>query len=311
MITAVVLSPAIDKIYFVDDFSAGGLYRLEDTVKSAGGKGINVARVAAILGQQVNAVGFKAGETGSWLVSQLEGLKVHTFFTEVRGESRTNINIIDRASNTETELLERGPYITPADAEAFLGDFKKVLERTSVLVCSGGLPHGIPEDFYRTLIEISGSRNIKVILDSSNKMLAEGIKAKPYMVKPNIRELSGYVGRTLETKDDIIGACRLINSQGVEVVTASLGAGGALLVSGDTVLEAVNPVVEAVNTIGSGDSMVAGFAAALAGDYTLEEAFRLGTACAVANTQFKGIGVVTGGLVDRYREETIVRRLTG
>ncbi|RCX18801.1 fructose-1-phosphate kinase [Anaerobacterium chartisolvens] len=309
MITAVVLSPAVDKIYFVDGFRAGGLYRPEDTVKSAGGKGINVARVAAALGQRVNAVGFKAGDTGSWLVSQLDGLKVNTFFTEVQGESRTNINIIDSELHTETELLERGPHITPADTEAFLEAFKRILERTSVLVCSGGLPHGIPEDFYRTLIEISRSRNIKVILDSSNKMLAEGIKAKPYMVKPNIRELSGYIGRTLETKEDIIGACRLINSQGVEVVTASLGAGGALLVSGDTVLEAVNPAVEAVNTIGSGDSMVAGFASALAENYTLEEAFRLGTACAVANTQFMEIGVVSRDLVRKYRAETIIRRV--
>jgi len=60
MITTISLSPAVDKIIFIDNFEAGKLFRVQNAIKSAGGKGINVARVASILGEKVAAIGFKA-----------------------------------------------------------------------------------------------------------------------------------------------------------------------------------------------------------------------------------------------------------
>ena len=111
MITAVVLSPAIDKIYFIDNFRSGGLFRVNSVIKSAGGKGINVARVSSILGEKVKAIGFKAGDSGEWLESKLTDIGVETRFIHVDGESRTNNNIVDRSRNMETEILESGPNI--------------------------------------------------------------------------------------------------------------------------------------------------------------------------------------------------------
>jgi len=45
MITSVALNPAVDKIYFVDNFEPGRMYRVRQMVKTAGGKGVNVARL--------------------------------------------------------------------------------------------------------------------------------------------------------------------------------------------------------------------------------------------------------------------------
>ena len=306
MITTLSLSPAVDKIYFVDDFKAGGLYRVSNIVKSAGGKGINVARVASILGETVCCLGFKAGDTGSWLESELKKLGVGTAFVEVKGESRTNNNIIDRASGTETEVLEIGPFIDEKSIEKFLGIFMETLPATDVLVCSGGLPEGVTRDFYRTLIDMAKPLGVKVILDTSNEMLEEGIKAQPYMIKPNLRELGRYAGKKLESTEDIVKTCREIIAGGVNTVVASLGGGGAYFVTGDLVLYSPVPRVEPVNTIGSGDSMVAGCAAALSRGYAPADILKLGMACAVANTQYMEIGYVSSEMVDRYIGEIII-----
>jgi tagatose 6-phosphate kinase len=309
MITALSLSPAVDKIYFIDGFESGKLYRVRNIVKSAGGKGINVARVSSILGEKVNLIGFKAGETGEWLESQLKRMGVNTCFIEVRGESRTNINIIDKVKNLETEVLEIGPTIREKDIGVFMDEFEKVLKDTDVLVCSGGLPEGIPANFYRMLIERAKLYGVKTILDTSNEMLSEGIKAMPYMVKPNLRELGVYAGKQLNSISDIIGACKGIINAGVEIVVTSMGAQGALLVSKEEIVRARVPDVEVVNTIGSGDSTVAGCAAGIRRGYSPDKMLRLGMACAVANTQFEEIGYIRMELVDRFINEIVIERL--
>jgi len=63
-----------------------------------------------MLGENVRLTGFKGGETGNWLESQLKKLGVVTRFVEVSGETRTNNNIIDRVRDSETEVLEPGPF---------------------------------------------------------------------------------------------------------------------------------------------------------------------------------------------------------
>lgn len=305
MITVVVLNPAVDKTFFVSNFNAGGHYRIrnENIVKSAGGKGINVSRVAAILGEKVTAVGFKAGDTGNWLESQLACTGVGTGFITVEGESRTTINIIDKSSRTETEVIEKGPKIQGFQLDKFMDAFKNIIKKTKVLVCTGGLPEGIPDNIYRTLIDLAKPYGIKTILDASNEVLKEGIKAGPDLVKPNLRELSKYTGRELKSMDDILGSCRKIVNEGARIAVASLGKDGALLVTADTVLHSKPPKVDAVNAIGSGDSMIAGFAASILRGYPLTEALKLGMACGTANTQFMEVGLISRQLVEKYTHE--------
>jgi len=292
MITTVVLNPAVDKIYFADNFHAGGLFRIKETITSAGGKGINVSRVIRALGEEVLAIGFKGGHTGEWLVEQLRELGAMTGFIEVEGESRTNNNIIDRVNGTETEVLEMGPLITGRDIEEFFSVYKRALKKTKILVCSGGLPAGVGEDIYKTLILEAKKQNTKVILDASGEVLKQGIEAKPYLIKPNLRELGCLVNRELKEISEVLEACRCIQKEGVELVLASLGEKGAVLASKDRAFRVHIPSIKAVNTIGCGDSMVAGFAVALSKGLELKEALRLSSACGVNNAQYQGIGVV-------------------
>jgi 1-phosphofructokinase family hexose kinase len=309
MITTIVLNPAIDKIYFVDNFHPGGLFRVNETISSAGGKGINVSRVITALGENVLSIGFKAGHTGEWLIQQLQNLGTMTKFIEVEGESRTNNNIIDKTNGTETEVLETGPFITEEALQKLISIYDESLKKTKVVVCSGGLPVGVGNDIYKTLITKAKKYDIKVILDSSGEVLKQGTEAKPYMIKPNLRELGNLVNKELKEVDEILEACRIIQREGTEIVLASLGEKGAILVSKGRAFRAYVPSIEAVNTIGCGDSMVAGFAVALSKGFELEEALRLASACGVNNAQYAGIGVVKKDEVHKLLNEVRIEEI--
>ncbi len=304
MITVLSLSPAVDKIYVIDNFEAGSLYRVGNSLQSAGGKGINVARVLSLLGTRVEVLGFKAGSTGEWIEKSLFELGTKTDFINVEGQSRTNINIIDKINNRETEILEEGPVIKLQAWEAFLEKFRAVMANTEVLVCSGGLPKGLGQDTYARLIAEAGRFGTKAVLDSSGDVLALGIEAAPYLIKPNIRELSSYFNTSFADDVEIIAACHKIIEKGVQVVVVSLGDQGALLVTGNKGWKALPLEIEAVNTIGSGDSMVAGISKGIAEGLPIEECFRLGCACAVSNTEFLEIG-----LIDTERVNTLLKNI--
>ncbi len=309
MITALSLSPAVDRIYMIDNFTPGSLYRVGNCIQSAGGKGINVSRVLKMLGARVRVLGFKAGHTGQWLEKSLEDLGAETGFIPVEGQSRTNNNIIDRVNGLETEILEEGPTIDNQAWEVFLRKFRSSLRDTKVLVCSGGLPRGLGADTYADLIREARKAGVKTILDSSGDVLKQGVEAGPYLIKPNLKELCTYFNRQFAADAQIVEACREILKKGVSIVVVSLGERGALLVSEEKVLKAHPVEVEAVNTIGSGDSMVAGISLGLAEELPLEECFRLGCACAASNTEFIEIGVIDKARVERIKREIAIYEL--
>lgn len=309
MITVLSLSPAVDKIYLIDNFCAGGLYRVNNCLQSPGGKGINVARVSKLLGSKVSVLGFKAGSNGQWLEDSLSEIGAETHFVTVDGQSRTNNNIVDKVNNRETEILEEGPTISQSAWELFHEEFCKQIKNTKVLVCSGGLPKGLGNEIYAQLIEEAKKYDVKTILDASGEVLKLGIIAKPYLIKPNLRELSIFFDTQFTSETQIVNSCKEIISGGVKAVVTSLGEQGAMLVTEHSAYKAYPVEVDVVNTIGSGDSMVAGISNGMADGLSLEESFRLGCASATSNTEFLEIGIINGERVKQLKQKIIIKKI--
>lgn len=61
MILTVPLNTSIDKLYMLDDLQPYTVMRIRQVCNTAGGKGVNISRVAAQLGEEVAAMGFVAG----------------------------------------------------------------------------------------------------------------------------------------------------------------------------------------------------------------------------------------------------------
>ena len=310
-ITTVALNPAVDKVFFIGDFKPGKAYRGFEESTSAGGKPVNVARVATILGEWVYTIGIKAGYAGDFVEEELNKMGIQTNMVSVIGETRTTINIVDSKNETITDIAEAGPIVSAVDYERFLEEYDAQLRKNKgVFAFSGSLPIGVPVDCYRTLIRMAKSYGINTILDTSNDALVEGIKANPFVIKPNIKELSSIVGQQLQSIDEVIQACNGFIRKGIEIVICSMDKEGAVCVTKDcTLIARVPDFVSAVSSVGSGDAMVAGIGFGLSKGYCIEGILRQAMACGISNAEQRKSGVVSKQDVSKYYHKVVIERI--
>lgn len=283
MILTVTLNAAIDKRYVVDDFQQGSVNRVKECAYSAGGKGLNVSRVAVISGEEVTATGFVGGHAGNYITEVLEGQKINSEFVHISGESRSCINIYDEVNQTQTEFLEPGVFVTDANKEEMLTKYMELVDKCSVVVISGSVPKGVDSLLYKSMIQLAKHHDKKVILDTSGKLLEESIEAKPTMIKPNMDEIKMLIGKDINNQEELIEAAEKIQKSGIEVVVISCGADGSLIVCNEGVYQAKVPEIKAVNTVGCGDSMIAGFAVGFSRGMSMEENIKFASAVSAAN----------------------------
>ena len=152
-----------------------------------------------------------------------------------------------------------------------------------IVVGSGSLPPGVPDDFYARAAQIAKSRNSRMILDASGKSLATALAEGVYLVKPSLRELKELMKKPLPDEKSQLSAGRSIVEAGqADVVALTLGADGALLVTRDLAVRARAMDVRAVSAVGAGDSFVGGIAWSLAAGHSVVDAFRWGVAAGSA-----------------------------
>lgn len=288
MIYTVTLNPALDKTVEIPGMALDTVNRITSMRTDPGGKGINVSKVIAKLGGESCAVGILGGESGRTLLAALEREGLRTHFRFVEGQTRTNLKIIDRALHTNTDINEPGLTVSPADLDALLRDLLGMVHEGDIVVLAGSLPQGAPQDTYRVWTAACREKGARVCLDADGVLLAEGLKAAPYLIKPNEDELSRLVGHRLTDTDELIAEGRRLLKGGVTRVVISLGERGALYLRGNEVLYAEGLSVPVGSTVGAGDSVVAALAYAEAQGLSEEEAVRLSTAAGAANVMCSG-----------------------
>lgn len=302
-ILAITLNPAIDKVYAIDDFEIGGVFRPRDMTATAGGKGLNVARVVHLMDEPVVATGFIGGGNGQFIQKQVRETNIADEFVPIEGESRICINVTDTQKSVCTEILEPGPTISFEESKQFLEHYRRCLRDSSLVTASGSLPLGIQASFYRQLIEIAANDNIRFILDTSGSPLEQGIQSKPFMIKPNLDEARKLLQLDLATLEEQAGAVITMKQSGVEMPCITLGKDGCLAGLDDGVYHFYGKPVEAVNSVGSGDSFVAGCAVGLVRSIKPVNVIKLGMAAGMANTQFFQTGMISSELVNRFYEQ--------
>lgn len=302
MITVITFNPSIDRLYKLDKFEIGSVQRANFVNPTAGGKGLNVAKVLKKLGEDVNCIGFLGGFNGKYIKSELDKIGIKNNFTQIKEESRICLNIID-SNNKSTEILESGPNITKEEIDEFENYLSEVLEKTEILVASGSLAKGLPKDYYLRIGNLCRQKNIKFILDSSGESLKLGINSKPYLIKPNIDELENLSKVKIKNVDDIINISRSILLTGVENVCVSMGKDGMVLVNKDFVYKVEIPNIKIVNTVGSGDSSIAGFSLGTLKGYDLKDTLKISNACGMSNAMHISTGDVNLEDINKFIDE--------
>lgn len=309
MITTVTLNVSIDKAYKIKGcVESGKVIRVLECNNTAGGKGLNVSRVASLCGEEVLATGFVGGHCGALAEELLEKDNIKNKFTHVKSETRSCINILDE-NNVSTEFLEKGESISDEEINAFLDDFDKIIEDSNVIAISGSAPQGVPTNIYTTLINMIKAKNKKVILDASGDLLKEGIKALPTMIKPNSEEMENLLNVSINNEEEVIKNAIKLHESGIELVVVSLGSDGALLVCKEGVYHGKPPKIEVVNTVGCGDSMVAAFAVAMERGYSNIDSLKYAISISAANAMTFSTGSFNSEDVDNIFENTQINKI--
>ena len=285
MITTVTLNPCIDKVVTVKEFKYGGLNRIKESKIYPAGKGINVGVAFKQLGGEVICLGINYQENGEIITNYLEQRAVNHDFVMVGGAVRTNLKVIELKENVMTEINESGYPVNNQQLQKLKNKLFTYASHGKIMVFSGSVPRGVGSNIYRDLITEVKRNNpaLKIILDTEGELLLEGIKAKPWLIKPNKYELEMTFNKKVTTKNDMVAVARQIIKQGVEIVCVSLGAEGALIVNYEEAYWSPGLSLEVKGTPGAGDSLVAGICRATEQNLSLAEMLIRSVAAASAS----------------------------
>jgi 1-phosphofructokinase len=309
MITTITLNPCIDKTVAIDTFEYGGLNRIKDSRKDIGGKGINVAAAYTNLGGEALCSGFNYLIGGDYIHNKLDDMHIRHDFVMVPGELRVNLKVFDEGRAVITELNEKGWPVHPDSVAALKDKVKKYCGCSSAMVFSGSVPEGISSDIYGKLMQECDAPQCKLILDAEGQLFLEGLKARPYLVKPNRFELENALGIELNKNRDVARGAEKLLEYGVQIVCVSLGPDGAVIVDSNDAFYAPALPVKVKSTVGAGDSMVAALCLAIEQGKSLGEMLRMAAAAAAATIMTEGTQFCSKGDYETLLPQVALYRL--
>lgn len=308
MILTITLNPSIDRRYLVDGFEKGKIFRAKEVQYTPGGKGLNVTKVIKSFDEPVMAIGFLGGKGGEYIEDELDSRNIKHDFIAIDGETRSCLSILSD-DGSQTEILENGPYVSENENLAFYELYKNKIKNCEVISASGSLPKGLAANTYRELIKIAKKQGKKFILDTSGEALKLGIEAAPFLIKPNKEELENIMGFTITNENDVIQAAKNLLNKNVEIIVISLGSEGAMAFFENYAYKVKVPNIKTVNPVGSGDSMVAGFAVSILREYDFETVLRIAAACGTANAMEAETGKISMNNVKKLMNEIKVEKM--
>lgn len=308
MILVINLNASVDKRYKMKDLIKGEVMRAAEVDNTPGGKGIHVANVATILGEDCIATGYLGGKSGEFISEKLQDYGIKQDFVQVAGETRSCLAIITE-SGAQTEILEPGPTVTQEEQEAFWDKYQELLSKAAVVAASGSMPKGLPGDFYGQLINLARKAGKPFLLDTSGEALIQGIKAQPYFVKPNNDEIKVLVGAELRSDEDIVHVLQKFMEDGIKLPVISLGAQGSMAGYNQHVYKITVPKIQCKNPVGSGDSFVAGIAVGIERGMAIEDVLSLGAACGTANAMEDESGFVRKEVVEELFHQIKIQQI--
>ena len=259
------------------EFRIGEVNRADSVCNSVGGKATNSARVLKRLGMRHLLLSFAGGYIGALIRHLLDAEDISCSLVETASESRICQTILDGRLHDFTEVIEDAAVPADAEWELFLSRFAEIEAAYDYIILSGTLRPSMPVDIYARLIALTDSS--KILLDTSGEPLLAALEQRPGLVKIN----SAEVALTLAKEGDIAEMAGDLLRLGAGAVGITCGGDEAFLFSGDMSLTYRIPQVNIVSTLGCGDSVNAGVAAALGQGRSLPDAFAYGLACGTAN----------------------------
>lgn len=304
-ICTVTPNPNLDRTLTVPDVRLDEVLRATESRVDPGGKGFNVSRALKGLGMESLAIAFLGGADGERLGALLAGHGVTPRAVPIADDTRTCYVVTDAAGSRHLKVNERGPFVAESEAAALFAAVAEEAQPDDLWVLAGSLARGLPDDFYERMVRLLRTRGARSVLDAGGEAMRLGLRALPFMIKPNALEAGELLSASVRTPAEAAVAAARLCDAGVEIVAISLGAEGLVLARGGELVHALPPLVQVHNAVGAGDATVAGMLWALAQGLSLIEMARWGAAC--GTTAAMRPGTDFGVLADVQAVATEVR----
>jgi 1-phosphofructokinase len=251
------LNPCLDRYITIDNLVGDTTIRGGVTTTKIGGKGITVSRVLKQLGIKSKLITIIGGPIGDDLKQKLADEKLDFEVIESVVETRICSNIMTK-DGKNYKINEKGGVQNLETQQKVLEVVRKYLVSDQIWVLGGSLPLGFDDSFYFHLINLIQENGSISILDSSGQGLVEGLKANPFLIKPNIHETENYFGSKIKNIDDAKKLVQNYLDLGIPFVMQSLGSNGLVYGFKNEIKHIPANKVEVKNLVGAGDSLVAG-----------------------------------------------------
>jgi len=309
MVITVTINPAMDIVMKLDDFRLNVTNRIQKKFRCVGGKGTHVSINLSLLGVKNTATGVVMGATGEEIIKRLSEYDIDVRFLKLnRGESRTNYVITDSEGNC-TLISEPGQQFEKDVVEMFVSHYSELVGKDDMVVISGDASNQKGTGLQDRLINMAIARGARFCLDASGEYLENGIRKKPFLVKPNLDELGSLFGSEMKTEDEIVAAIRQVSANGAENIVASCGGEGSYALIGGRLYRAVPPAVKAKNTVGCGDALLSGIIAGFEMKLPAAEILKKATAVAAATAMDESTAGFDPSVAAKLESEVKVEEL--
>ena len=198
-IATLTMNPSIDVGLEIDRVLPTTKLRSHSELYEPGGGGLNVARIFNRFGGRAHCTFLSGGATGATLEKLLERFGLEHNPVPIAGDTRICCNVAEIETRQDFRFIPPGPMISESEWRACLAALGGA--QGSYFVASGSLPRGVPTDFYARVAEIARSRNMRMVLDSSNEALRQGLNSGTLPARSSRRATRSFARR-----------CRLSNA---------------------------------------------------------------------------------------------------
>lgn len=309
-IITLTANPAIDVSTSVGSIAPFTKLRCSAAQYHPGGGGINVARVVARLGGDVSAIYPAGGVAGDLLRRLVASEGVASLAVDAGEETRENFTVFEEETGRQYRFVLPGPVLREAEWQGCLRHLADARPAPGIVVASGSLPPGAPEDFFARAAGIAGTHGAKMVVDSSGAPLKAALARGVYLIKPNLSEFRDLIGETPDSDAALVRAARaLVHSGRVEIIALTRGPQGAFLILRDRAWRAEALPITPASVVGAGDSFTGALVWALAQGRPGDEALRCAVAAGSAALLSPGTELCQAEDVMRLLPEVIVREI--
>ena len=268
-------NPVFDRTISLTELVPGAVMRTLDVDLTAGGKGINVARVLRALDQAVRLIIPVGVDDRARYESLLTAEGAEAQLIGVSGPVRMANIYLENLTNRVTVINDAGHPMSGSDWDRVHSEIVASVNSGDLVLIMGSFPPGLDPKVLSSLIAAVHASGGHVLLDVNPEWLAMSLAAGPDVITPNLDEAEAALAdasatvmdsqlheitETEKIRDRAMNAALELCARGAMHAFVTAGAAGVAMAHGDEVLWMNSFPVDPISAVGAGDSFVAGLA---------------------------------------------------